>query len=144
MRFRDDYLPALRACLQQADDWFAVEQCFQPSITVDEVDDGRPVVYAFGYMLVEPSREEVRDRSGVFAPRIEWNGAGIELFGSRASLPALASPFGLRHRPRVRRASDAKVRASDTNSGASALPFRFHPPRGTYGGGVPRQQKAPH
>ena len=77
VNFREDYLPALRACLQDADDWYTVERCFQPSVPNEEIDDGRPVVYAFGYMLVEPSREEVRDRAGVFAPRIEWDDAAF-------------------------------------------------------------------
>lgn len=77
MRFRDDYLPALRACLEDADDWYTVERCFQAHVSDDDIEDGRPVVYAFGYMLVEASREARRDRSGIFTPRIEWNGASF-------------------------------------------------------------------
>lgn len=78
MHLREDWLPALEACLREAGDWYDVERCFQPHVTDDEIEDGRPVVYAFGYMLVEASREEKRDRLGIFAPRIEWgNGAAF-------------------------------------------------------------------
>jgi hypothetical protein len=78
VRFRADWLPALKTCLDIAEDWYEVERCFHPHVADDQVDDGRPVVYAFGYMLVEASRGEKRDRLGIFAPRITWdNGAAF-------------------------------------------------------------------
>lgn len=73
MRFREDWLPVLRDCLDGATDWYGVESCFRSHVADDEIDDARPVVYAFGYMLVMDGSDELRARTGVFAPRIEWN-----------------------------------------------------------------------
>jgi hypothetical protein len=78
VRYRNDYVELLRECLSGADDWYKVERCFQEHVDDDDIEDARPVVYAFGYMLVEARRDEIRDRRGIFAPRIEWeNGAAF-------------------------------------------------------------------
>jgi hypothetical protein len=78
VRYRDDYVEILQGCLSGADDWYKVERCFQEHIDDDDIEDARPVVYAFGYMLVGARRDELRDRRGIFAPRIEWdNGAAF-------------------------------------------------------------------
>lgn len=77
MRFREDYLQQLRACLEAADDWHSVESCFRKGIDADneeEVDDARPLVFAFGYMLVASRREQTRERAGVFGAQFEMGG----------------------------------------------------------------------
>lgn len=70
MEFRDHLLDRLRSCLEQEDEWHLVERCFRAGLDPDD-DDARPVVWAFGYMLIGDRREEARERSGVFAPMIE-------------------------------------------------------------------------
>lgn len=78
MNFREDYIEPLRSCLEGAEDWHRVQDCFQKHVEDSDVEDGRPVVYAFGYMLVASRREDARERSGVFAPAIVWeNGASF-------------------------------------------------------------------
>ena len=57
-----------------ADDWYAVERCFRETVDDEEVEDAKPLVWAFGYMLVGRRREEPRERSGVFAPQLEMDG----------------------------------------------------------------------
>lgn len=77
MRFRDDYLQQLRSCLVAAEDWHAVESCFRKGIdeeNTEAVDDARPIVFAFGYMLVASRREAIRERAGVFGSQIEMGG----------------------------------------------------------------------
>jgi hypothetical protein len=74
----DDLLRRLRNAIAGADDWYAIERDFTRSITDDEADAARAAAYAFGYMLVSPTRDELRDRTGVFAPRLEWtNGSSF-------------------------------------------------------------------
>jgi hypothetical protein len=70
---RQDWRNRLESALDGATDWYDVERALKETVTDDEIEDARPLVYAFGYMLLEPRREESRDRHGtVFAPRIEW------------------------------------------------------------------------
>ncbi|MEA2396101.1 MAG: hypothetical protein QOJ82_3992 [Solirubrobacteraceae bacterium] len=76
MRYRDDYAGRLRACLDGASDWYDVERRFNADVTDDELDDARPVVYAFGYMLVAPESDSQRANYGVFAPRLSWGEGG--------------------------------------------------------------------
>lgn len=76
MRYRNDYAERLRACLDGASDWYDVERRFNAEVTDDELDDTRPVVYAFGYMLVAPGRDSQRVQYGVFAPRLSWGEGG--------------------------------------------------------------------
>lgn len=76
MRYRDDYAERLRACLDGASDWYDVERRFNADVTDEELDDARPVVYAFGYMLVAPGSESQRANYGVFAPRLSWGEGG--------------------------------------------------------------------
>ncbi len=40
----------------------------------EDVDDARPIVQAFGYMLVASRREGIRERAGVFGAQIEMDG----------------------------------------------------------------------
>lgn len=78
MRFREDYLQQLRSCLESAEDWHSVESCFRQGIDekdAEAVDDARPIVFAFGYMLVASRREAIRERAGVFGSQIEMGGA---------------------------------------------------------------------
>lgn len=78
MKFRDDYLAQLLTCLDSASEWHRVERCFREELDDDADEDARPVVWAFGYMLVGRRREEPRERSGIFAPMIVWeNGASF-------------------------------------------------------------------
>lgn len=78
MQFREDFLDQLRCCLEKEGEWHRVEQCFREALGEDAGEDARPVVWAFGYMLVGRRREEPRKRSGVFAPMIVWeNGASF-------------------------------------------------------------------
>lgn len=78
MQFREDLLDQLRSCLEKEGEWHGVERCFREALGEDAGEDARPVVWAFGYMLVGRRREEPRERSGVFAPMIEWeNGASF-------------------------------------------------------------------
>src|SRR5665811_546802 len=77
MRFRDDYVHQLRSCLETAEDWHSVESCFRKKIDTDngeDVEDARPIVQAFGYMLVASRREEIRERAGVFGAQFEMSG----------------------------------------------------------------------
>jgi hypothetical protein len=75
MHFREDYVERLRSCLETAADWHEVESCFGQGLSDDEVDDARPVVYAFGYMLVASRREQIRERAGVFGAQWEIGGS---------------------------------------------------------------------
>lgn len=78
MPMPDDLLRRLRSAIAGADDWYAIERDFTRSITDDEGDAARAAAYAFGYMLVSPTQDELRDRAGVFAPRLEWtNGSSF-------------------------------------------------------------------
>lgn len=78
MRFREDLLDHLRSCLEKEGEWHRVERCFREALDEDAGEDARPVVWAFGYMLVGRRREEPRERSGVFAPMIVLeNGASF-------------------------------------------------------------------
>jgi hypothetical protein len=55
MQFREDFLEILRTCLSEAEDWYGVERCFRAQIDAendDEVEDARPVVFAFAYELL--------------------------------------------------------------------------------------------
>lgn len=75
MQFRADFIDRLRQCLEEAGDWYAVERCFRETVDDEELEDAKPLVWAFGYMLVGRRREEPRERSGVFAPRFEIGGS---------------------------------------------------------------------
>jgi hypothetical protein len=78
VKFRDDYAGSLRSCLETGDDWHSVESCFREGIDQendDEVMDARPIVWAFGYMLVAGRREELRERVGVFGAQWEMGGS---------------------------------------------------------------------
>jgi hypothetical protein len=78
MQFREDLLGQLRSCLEKEGEWHGVERCFREALDEDAGKDGRPVVWAFGYMLAGRRREDSRERSGVFAPMIVWkNGASF-------------------------------------------------------------------
>lgn len=78
MQFREDFLDQLRSCLEKEGEWHRVERCFREALDEDAGEDARPVVWAFGYMLVGRRKEEPRERSGVFAPMIVWeNGASF-------------------------------------------------------------------
>lgn len=78
MPMPDDLLRRLRSAIAGADDWYVIERDLTRSITDGEADAARAAAYAFGYMLVSPSQEELRDRAGVFAPRLEWtNGSSF-------------------------------------------------------------------
>lgn len=78
MQFREDFLDQLRSCLEKESEWHRVERSFREALDEDAGEDARPVVWAFGYMLVGRRREEPRERSGVFAPMIVWeNGASF-------------------------------------------------------------------
>ncbi len=77
MQFREDYIHRLRSCLETAEDWHSVEGCFRKGIDMEnqeDVDDARPIVQAFGYMLVASRREAIRERAGVFGAQIEMGG----------------------------------------------------------------------
>lgn len=76
VRYRDDYTERLRGCLDGASDWYDVERRFNADVTDEELDDARPVVYAFGYMLVGPDSDSQRAQYGVFAPRLSWGEGG--------------------------------------------------------------------
>ena len=76
MRYRDDYAERLRACVDGASDWYDVERRFNADVTDEELDDARPVVYAFGYMLVGPDSDSQRAQYGAFAPRLSWGEGG--------------------------------------------------------------------
>lgn len=69
-----DYAERLRSCLQEDNDWHAAERCFREGLDDDEIEDSRPVVYAFGYMLVASRREQIRERAGVFGAQFEIGG----------------------------------------------------------------------
>jgi hypothetical protein len=75
LQFRADFIDRLRQCLEEADDWYGVDRCFRESVDDEEVEDAKPLVWAFGYMLVGRRREEPRERSGVFAPQFEIDGS---------------------------------------------------------------------
>jgi len=78
MKFRDDFAEILRTCSSEPEDWLAVESCFRKNIDEDDpdvVEDARPVVWAFGYMLVASRREETRERYGVFGAAWEIEGS---------------------------------------------------------------------
>lgn len=75
MDFREDYVERLRGCLQDADDWYAIERCFREPVADDEIDDARPIVFAFGYMLVTDRKEQLQEHSGIFAPQFVIQGA---------------------------------------------------------------------
>jgi lysyl-tRNA synthetase class 1 len=70
----DQLAARLRASLEGADDWYAIERAFTEQVADNEIDAARAAAYAFGYMLVGPGNDESRARNGVFAPRIEWEG----------------------------------------------------------------------
>lgn len=74
VNFRDDYAKRLRSCLREAKEWHAVERCFREGLDDDEIEDSRPVVFAFGYMLVASRREQIRERAGVFGAQFEIGG----------------------------------------------------------------------
>lgn len=77
MQFRDDYVHQLRSCLETAQNWHSVESSFRKGIDTEnegDVEDARPIVQAFGYMLVASRREEIRERAGVFGAQIEMGG----------------------------------------------------------------------
>lgn len=76
MQFRQDLLDLLRTCLGTESEWHRVERCFRESLDQNDDVDARPLVWAFGYMLVADRREDARERSGVFAPIIEWEDGG--------------------------------------------------------------------
>jgi hypothetical protein len=75
MQFRADFVDRMRQCLEEAEDWYGVERCFRDTVDDEEVEDAKPLVWAFGYMLVGRRREEPRERSGVFAPQFEIGGS---------------------------------------------------------------------
>jgi hypothetical protein len=76
MKFRDDYLDQLRSCLAEESEWHRVERCFREGLRGNEdVEDARPIVWAFGYMLVAGRREELRERVGVFGAQWEMGGS---------------------------------------------------------------------
>jgi hypothetical protein len=77
VQFRADFIDRLRQCLEEGGNWYAVERCFTEAVDDEEVDDAKPLVWAFGYMLVGGRREELRDRSGVFAPQLEIGGSSF-------------------------------------------------------------------
>lgn len=74
MQFREEYVERLRSCLESEESWHRVERCFREGLGDDEVEDARPIVFAFGYMLVASRREELRDRVGVFGAQFEIEG----------------------------------------------------------------------
>ncbi|HKO38888.1 MAG TPA: hypothetical protein VJU14_11025 [Solirubrobacterales bacterium] len=78
MKLRDDFAEILRTCSSEAEDWHSVESCFRKNIDEDDpdvVEDARPIVWAFGYMLVASRREETRERYGVFGAAWEIEGS---------------------------------------------------------------------
>jgi hypothetical protein len=74
MRFREDLLERLRSCLGRQADWHGVERCFAERLPDDEAEDARPLIDAFGYMLVVSGRDELREREGVFGAQIQIGG----------------------------------------------------------------------
>lgn len=52
-----------------------MERCFGKGVDEEEIEDSRPVVYAFGYMLVASRREQIRERTGVFGAQFEIGGS---------------------------------------------------------------------
>jgi hypothetical protein len=78
MEFRDDFAEILRTCSSDAEDWHSIESCFRKSIDEEKsevVEDAKPLVWAFGYMLVASRREETRERYGVFGAAWEIEGS---------------------------------------------------------------------
>jgi hypothetical protein len=78
MGFRDDFAELLGTCASEVEDWHSVESCFRKSIDEEDsdvVEDARPLVWAFGYMLVTSRREEARERYGVFGAAWEIDGS---------------------------------------------------------------------
>ena len=78
MEFRDDLAGILRTCSSDAQDWHSIESCFRKSIDEENpevVEDAKPLVWAFGYMLVASRREETRERYGVFGAAWEIEGS---------------------------------------------------------------------
>jgi hypothetical protein len=76
MQFRSEYLDRLRSCLATENQWHRVERCFREGLPAnEEVDDARPIVWAFGYMLVASRRDELRERVGVFGAQWEIGGS---------------------------------------------------------------------
>jgi hypothetical protein len=75
MQVRVEFIDRMRRCLEEAEDWYGVERCFRDTVADEEVEDAKPLVWAFGYMLVGRRREEPRERSGVFAPQLEMGGS---------------------------------------------------------------------
>lgn len=71
MSVRADHLERLRMCLANEADWHGVERCFREGLPDDEIEDSRPIVYAFGYMLIASRRDELREREGVFGPQFQ-------------------------------------------------------------------------
>jgi hypothetical protein len=76
VKFREDWLPIVRDCLAGATDWYDVESCLRQHVADDEIEDGRPLVYAFAYMLTTARSEDRRNGSVVFAPQAEWANGG--------------------------------------------------------------------
>jgi hypothetical protein len=74
MQFREDFVERLRSCLEKETDWHQVEHCFKENLGDEEVEDARPIVSAFGYMLVASRREELRERVGIFGAQFEFDG----------------------------------------------------------------------
>ena len=56
--------------------WHRIERCFREGLGDEEdVQDARPIVWAFGYMLVAGRREELRERVGVFGAQWKMGGS---------------------------------------------------------------------
>lgn len=72
MEFRPEFLDQLRPCLEQADDWYGVDRCFRQKVDDEDIEDAKPLVWAFSYMLTGRRRPELQERSGVFAPQFEF------------------------------------------------------------------------
>lgn len=107
MEFRSDYAELLRSCLSEAEDWHDVERCFRGRIDEEreeEVEDAKPLVVAFAYMLVASRRDELRERYGVFGAQWEMGGqvfpvplpdVSDEMLGLWATYGDAASDFPL-------------------------------------------------
>lgn len=66
----------LDVALQDAKDWHDVERRLREMTPAEEVLEARPLVWAFGYMLIEPRSEEKRQVAGSpFGPMIAWENA---------------------------------------------------------------------
>lgn len=72
MTLDDDLCAAVAGAIDGATDWLDARERADAVITQDRSEDGKALMYALGYMLVGPTSDERRERSGVFATAITW------------------------------------------------------------------------